>query len=589
MYFSKIAITITTLAASLETSQAFQSTRSIRNRNFAGVAAFIPKSSKSTSDKTGSNLKLNMSSTAAAAPTSESATAKSLEEISPSYKELVEKLQVVTNLRRCSAVLDYDKMVLMPSSDDAAASRGAQQAALAAVIHEKATDKSIPDLIAKVQKDLEDNDSSSFKDERRVLELTAKSFEKNERVPAALEAKRAELTSSAYSAWVKARSASDFSLFAPILKDCFDTAMEYATYQRGDDTSKPLYTQMLDEFEMGMEAERIDAIFGEIEAALVPLISKVLDSKTPPSTDALNGTFDIEKQKAVNKEIITKMGFDIEHGRIDESVHPFTMSFSPNDVRITSRFSTSEWYQGLAATIHEGGHAMYEQNVANSGLDIDSYLSMGAHESQSLFWERHIGLTKEFCNWTSPKLATALSGDEGEFKYSAEEIYGAINSVSRSEIRVEADELTYPLHVILRYNIEKDVVEGNLNVEDIPERWNEAMKSRLNVDITDDAKGCLQDVHWSGLAIGYFPTYLIGSATAAQLAHYCEEDLPTFREDIENGEFGKIKEWLVKKIHSHGRRYTSLDAMLEDQVGEPLNPKYFIDYLTNKYTDLYKV
>ena len=312
-----------------------------------------------------------------------------------------------------------------------------------------------------------------------------------------------------------------------------------------------------------------------------------MDSESQPSVDALHGEFDIEKQKAVNKDIITSMGFDVERGRIDESVHPFTMAFSPSDVRITSRFSKNEWYQGLAATIHEGGHAMYEQNVNDSSLDIDSYLSMGAHESQSLFWERHVGMSREFCTWASPKLSNALS-DDGEF-YSADEIYGAINAVSRSEIRVEADELTYPLHVILRYNIEREVIEGKIDVEDIPSHWNKMMKTMLDVDIDDDAKGCLQDLHWSSGAIGYFPTYLIGSATAAQLAYFCEKDLPTFREDIENGDFSKIKAWLVNKVHKHGRRYDSLDSMLEDQVGEKLNPKYFIDYLTKKYSDIYKL
>lgn len=519
---------------------------------------------------------------------SEATTAPKLEDVSSSYKELTKKLKVITQLRRASAVLDYDRMVLMPSSDVAAAARGAQQSALAAVIHEKATCKSIPELIAKAEADIAKNEALELREELRILELTKKSFEKNERIPAELEEKRAALTSSAYTAWVKSRSASDFSSFAPVLKDCFETAKEMATCHRGEDTSIPLYTQMLDEFEMGMSASRIDDIFSEIENALIPLIAKVLQSETPPSKDALSGTFDIEKQKAVNKDIITTMGFDIEHGRIDESVHPFTMSFGSSDVRITSRFSTEEWYQGLAATIHEGGHAMYEQNVGDSCLDIDSYLSMGAHESQSLFWERHIGMSREFCKWASSKLADALTEDGGEF-YSPDEIYGAINSVSPSEIRVEADELTYPLHVILRYNIERDVVEGKLEVEDIPTRWNEMMKSMLNVDITDDAKGCLQDVHWPSLAIAYFPTYLIGSATAAQLAFYCEKDVPSFRNDIEHGDFSKIKSWLTEKVHKHGRRYESLDAMLEDQLGEKLNPKYFIEYLTSKYSDLYGV
>ena len=195
------------------------------------------------------------------------------------------------------------------------------------------------------------------------------------------------------------------------------------------------------------------------------------------------------------------------------------------------------------------------------------------------------GMSEEFCNWVTPKLKEAFGDD---FNYSAQDVYGAINAVGSSPIRVEADELTYPLHVILRYNIERDVVEGRLKVEDIPKRWNDEMKATLNIDIENDALGCLQDIHWSGLAIGYFPTYLIGSATAAQLAYYCHKDNPNMYEEIEKGEFGTMKAWLNDKVHQHGRRYESLDALLEDQVGEALNPKYFIDYLTKKYKNLYK-
>ena len=228
--------------------------------------------------------------------------------------------------------------------------------------------------------------------------------------------------------------------------------------------------------------------------------------------------------------------------------------------------------------------AIYEQNLKPSALRIDSALSMGTHESQSLFWERHVGKSKEFWKWATPILKEAFE----DFNYNPEEVYAAVNSVSRGFIRVEADELTYPLHVILRYQIEKDVVEGKLDVKDIPKRWNEDMKSLLDVDVPSDTLGCLQDVHWSALAIGYFPTYLIGSSTAAQLAHYCRKDIPEMNELVEKGEFSKIREWLTDKIHRHGMRYESLDKLLEAQVGEKLNPKYFIDYITEKYMDIYE-
>lgn len=320
-----------------------------------------------------------------------------------------------------------------------------------------------------------------------------------------------------------------------------------------------------------------------MKEALVPLIERILSSESKPSTEPLKGSFPIDKQKELCEKIVTSLGFDTNHGRIDVSVHPFTTSFSPMDVRITSRFRDDEWYQGLASSVHECGHAMYEQNLGNSGLKVDSALSMGMHESQSLFWERHIGLSKPFWKWATP-----MFHEKFETAHSSEEMYGAVNAVSQSFIRVEADELTYPLHVVLRYGIERDVIEGTLEVKDIPKRWNDDMKAFLNIDVPSDAKGCLQDVHWSGLAFGYFPTYLIGSMTAAQLAHYCQKEFPTMDSMIENGEFEPIKKWLTEKVHKHGSRYESLDQHLEDQLGEKLNPQYFIDYLTEKYTDLYK-
>lgn len=227
---------------------------------------------------------------------------------------------------------------------------------------------------------------------------------------------------------------------------------------------------------------------------------------------------------------------------------------------------------------------MYEQNLGNSGLSIDSALSMGVHESQSLFWERHVGLSKPFWRYATPILQESFGES---FKYSPEELYGAVNAVSRSFIRVEADELTYPLHVILRYTIEKEVIEGKLNVSDIPYRWNGLVQDTLSVDVPSDSKGCLQDVHWSMLAFGYFPTYLLGAACAAQLAHFCHQDIPDMDEKISNGEFAEIKAWLTSKVHRHGSRYKSLDQLLTEQVGEPLNPQYFVKYLKDKYTKLY--
>mmetsp|Transcript_26298 Transcript_26298/g.72593 ORF Transcript_26298/g.72593 Transcript_26298/m.72593 type:complete len:583 (+) Transcript_26298:66-1814(+) len=544
----------------------------------------------STWANSGSSASCTTSSTSLAMGNSASVAtsdAKTLEEASEAYKTLKTKLTTITQLERVNGLLEYDQMVFMPES--AAGERGAQMSALAAVVHDKSTDKEILKLIEQSEQDLATNSDGTheFKEEARLLELEKKDFLNNARVSSELASRQAALKAESHGVWAKARQDNDFSAFEPLLKKCFDTSKEIAEAKRGGKTGISHYTQMLDEFEMGMSPQRIDDIFDEIQKALVPLIEKVLSDKaTPPSTEPLNGDFPIDQQKEMNRKLVTALGFDEDKGRIDVSVHPFTLSISPSDVRITSRFRTDEWYQGLAGTIHEGGHALYEQNLGSSALKLDSALSMGMHESQSLFWERHVGLSKPFWSFATPILKEHLPELE---KYSSDELYGAVNAVSRSLIRVEADELTYPLHVILRYLIERDVIEGKLAVKDIPAQWNKLMKEMLGVSVPNDTKGCLQDVHWSMMAIGYFPTYLIGSSTAAQLAHYCKKDIPDFDKRVSAGDFKEIKAWLTKKVHVHGKRYKSLDDLLESELGEPLNPQYFITYLTEKYSELYKI
>ena len=297
--------------------------------------------------------------------------------------------------------------------------------------------------------------------------------------------------------------------------------------------------------------------------------------------------------RRLNLEVVKALGFP-EGRRVDVSVHPFTTSFGPSDVRITSRFRTDEWYQGLAGSVHECGHALYESQLRDSGLPIDSALSMGVHESQSLFWERHVGLIRPFWSWCGPKVRDALSLAAGD-----EELYGAVNSVSRGLIRVEADELTYPMHVILRYRLEAKLLRGELQVSDLPSEWRRGMEELLGVagDSYGDSEGCLQDVHWSGLAVGYFPTYLLGAMMAAQLDHYLRKDDAfaaaqdgrSVDELIAAGDFAPFKEWLKEKVHDHGKLHGSMDELLTHSFGEPLNPEYFISYLTDKYTALYQL
>jgi carboxypeptidase Taq len=558
---------------------------------------------------------------------------------SSAYSALLNQYEQIVHLKRAQAVLEYDQLVFMPSK--ASVARGSQLAALATIIHEKSIHPSLQQYIDGAEKELlneqyDDTDDDDYqamiKERKIVVQLAREEYDKLVRIPTTLQTKRAMLSSTAYTAWTQARSTNDFISFAPILQECFDVARETAracmvstttttaTSNSNDtlssSTNTSLYTILMDEYERGMSVERIDFIFHEIQTALVPLLQTVLASPTyqnqrqTSDNDLLHGpsgTYPIAQQQALSQQIVTALGYDLSRGRIDVSVHPFSQALCPTDVRMTSRFQDSEWYQGLAGSIHEAGHAMYEQNMFpyhhDNGTDTDhhstsstsvystivispanNYLSMGCHESQSLFWERHVSLSKSFWKWASPLVGQAFGRTT---MCHWKELYQAVNTIQPGCIRVTADELTYPLHVILRYQIERDVIEGTLSISDIPTRWSIGMKQLLNVTVPTDQEGCLQDVHWSSLAIGYFPTYLIGSATAAQLAYYCQRDIPKFDEYIAGGNFVPIREWLTEKVHRHGRRYASLDALLLDQFGEPLQPKYFIRYLTEKYTELY--
>ncbi|KAL7532414.1 hypothetical protein ACHAXR_004614 [Thalassiosira sp. AJA248-18] len=521
------------------------------------------------------------STTMATADVASTADAVKLDDVSESYKELLGKLNTITQLNRCASVLGYDQQVFMPKNGESAAERGQQMAALSGVVHNMKTDKALLSLIEKAEADLVAH-GGDFEDEARLLAMERKDFLKNERIPTELASRASAHQAKAQQSWQVARASSDFSAFESDLSECYSIAKEMAECKRAPDDD--IYSTMLDEFETSMPKARIDELFGEIKESLVPLITKVLDSENKPDKSCLTGAFPADKQAVIANKLVKAIGYDADFGRIDVSTHPFTSSSSTKDVRITSRFTDGTWREGIIATLHEGGHAIYEQNHPPSPYQIDSALSLGAHESQSLFWERHVSLSKAFWRYATPMMKETFG--EG-FDYSPEDVYRAVNAVSPSFIRVEADELTYPLHVILRYQIESDIVMGDLKVKDIPQRWNADMKRMLGVDVENDAQGCLQDMHWSALAIGYFPTYLIGAATAAQLEHFCRKDFPNFDELVEKGEFLPLREWLTEKIHKHGSRYESLDDMLEAELGEKLNPKYFINYLTSKYSDLY--
>ena len=393
----------------------------------------------------------------------------------------------------------------------------------------------------------------------------------------------------ALQAWVKARAASDYSAFSPILGEWLALIRERSA---AVDPSQSAYDVSLDGFERGMKSSRLDEIFSEVREGLVPLLAEVKGKGVPPDASWLSGNWDVTKQAALCREIAVEMGFDLTRGRLDVSVHPFTGGAGPSDVRMTTRFKAHDMTEGLTGAVHETGHALYEQGRPGGemeGLPVSSALSMGVHESQSLLWERCVALSRPFAAYLLPKLRAYFPDQVPEDK-TAEDLYRALNVVNtRSLIRVEADELSYPLHVILRYELETALLAGTISLEELPAKWNAKMESYLGVTPPDDAQGVLQDVHWSAGAVGYFPTYSCGAMMAVQLFDAARADLPELDADIAAGRFAPLREWLRLKVHSKGSLLPTADELMVSATGSPLRPAVFLDFLRTKYRSIYQL
>lgn len=509
--------------------------------------------------------------------------------IRSAYDRLCALLRRASNLSGASAILQYDQQVFMPSG--ASSVRASQLEILAGVLHDMNTNPEFPSLLASLE--TADAASELSDMERAVVREARRKYDKHVAVPKEVEEERARLESEGYDAWVRAKSAKDFSQFAPSLQKNLDMARKLAGYINPSLAAKNPYDVWIDQFERGVTRERLDPIFAEIRNAVVPLIGRVLAAKKKMSLDyldVLKGTFDVDKVRKANEQIVQRLGFDLKHGRMDVSPHPFTTSSSPLDVRITTRYRADEWLQSIAGSVHEAGHALYEQALRPTGLPVDEALSLGIHESQSLFWERMIGLSKSF--W---KFAAPIVRDVGAvpLNIDSEDALGrlvlAVNDVEPNFIRVESDELTYVMHILMRYEFEAQMISGELKVEDLPSRWNAKMREYLGLEVENDAQGCLQDVHWSSPFVGYFPTYLLGAMNAAQIYAAAERELPNIDELVLAGNFSPIREWLREKIHVHGSFYPSADELLRVATGEPMNPRYFIQYLEKKFTALYRL
>lgn len=417
-----------------------------------------------------------------------------------------------------------------------------------------------------------------------MVENVRKNYEKTKKIPEDRYREYVILTSEAESKWEEAKTSSDFNLFKPYLEKIVDFQKELTGYW-GYEGNK--YNTLLDLYEPGFTVEKLDGVFGELRDGIVELLNKIKASGNSPDTSVLEGFYSKESQEELAINMLKKIGYDFDAGRMDESIHPFTIEFSNKDVRITTNYYENDFTSALFSCIHEGGHGIYEQNISDEliGTTLGSGVSMGIHESQSRFYENILGRSREFWKHFYPEIAQAYP----HFKnVDFEDFYRAINNVKPSLIRTDADELTYSLHIIIRYEIEKALINDEIKVEDLPGVWNEKYREYLGVVPENDGVGVLQDVHWSGGMFGYFPSYALGNLYGAQFYNTMKKEIPDMSEQVEKGEFSAIKAWLGEHIHKHGSVYKPSE-LIKMATGEELSAKYFLEYLNKKYEEVYNI
>jgi carboxypeptidase Taq len=494
---------------------------------------------------------------------------------------LRELLGEIFDLNAASAVLGWDQQTYMPPAG--AEGRAMQLATLSRLAHDKFVSDAFAAALDAAQTEVAGQPLEQ--DDAALVRRVARDFDKQRRVPSEWVAKFSRLTALAHQVWQKARAESDFALFRPSLEQIVGMRRDYASFFAPYDH---VYDPLLDDFEPAMPTAQVKAVFDALRPQQVELVRATAERGRKVSDAPLHQAFDPDRQWAFGVEVIRKLGFDLDAGRQDKSVHPFTTSFGVRDVRITTRIDPGFLNPALFGTIHECGHALYEQGI-DMRLDrtpLATGTSMALHESQSRMWENFVGRGRPFWVAFYPRLKELFPESLG--RVSLEDFYRAINTVEPSLIRVEADEATYNLHIMLRFELEVELMSGTLVVKDLPEAWNTRMRDYLGITPPDDAQGVLQDVHWSGGAIGYFPTYALGNLVAAQLWEQIVKDLPDLEAQIARAEFGGLLAWLRENIHRHGAKYYPVE-LLQRITGQDLTPEPYLRYLRRKFGEVYEL
>ncbi len=495
------------------------------------------------------------------------------------YDNLLRVMNTVADLGAAGALLGWDQETYMP--DGSVMGRANQMATISALIHHHVTCAETRELASEIRDQLD----GLADEQKRIVRTFIRDHEMAVKLPVELVEDMSRTAAMAQDAWKRARAASDFTIFQPLLEKTVELKRREASLL--GQAAHP-YDNLLDQYEPGLTVDIITPVFDRLRKGTVELLASVSAAQGSVSDSALYRTYDKDSQLALATEIIAKLGFDFATGRVDLSAHPFCTNFGKHDVRLTTRVRENDLRSCLFGLVHEAGHGMYEQGIGEAfeRTPAGQGASMGIHESQSLFWENVIARSEEFWQWAFPRLQQVFP--EQVAGLTARDFYRAINKMQPSLNRVESDELTYNLHIILRFEIERDLIAGVLEVADVPRVWNEKMQASLGVVPPNDAEGCLQDVHWSFGGIGYFPSYTLGKLYAAMEWNAMQKDIPDVREQIRSGEFAQILSWLREQIHTVGRSETPAE-IVQRVCGRPLTETDFLAYVGAKAQDVYEL
>jgi len=498
---------------------------------------------------------------------------------SDKLQALKDILAEVTDLGRAAALLEWDQETYMPPGG--VQSRAEQLSTLLRLAHVHFTSEEVGRLLGELEDELGGRPFDS--DEASLIRVTRRDYEQERKLPPDLVADVARAGSVARPVWEKARRDENFSLFAPYLEKNVELNRRIADAIGYED--RP-YDALLDRSEPGMTTAQLEAIFAELKTAIVPLVSDITRHADLVDDRVLYRGFDPNLQVPYALDVVKRLGYDLERGRQDMSTHPFSTAFGPGDVRITTRVSRDFFNECLFGSIHESGHAMYNQGM---GADIDRTplwggASPGVHESQSRLWENLVGRSLPFWRHFYPSLRSVFP--EPLRDVDEEAFYRAVNRSYPSLIRVEADEVTYNMHVLLRFELENEMLEGTLKVQDLPEAWNARFKSYLGLNVPNDREGALQDIHWSFVSFGIFPGYTIGNLIGAQLMERIRADIPDLDAQFERGHFADLLGWLRRNVHRYGRKFTP-NELMEHATGKPLTAAPWIAYVQQKFGALY--